>query len=518
MTSPKPSGIGRGGPGKPRRFHFKSPPLRDPAIQRFGEWPAENRDFYGGFRAWLMENSYGASTAEKYGAALRMAVGFLQKPYWNIDPDADLVRVREHLAQSHQSPTTQAVYRKGLLKLAEYLRLRCQRPSKEKEIPWQHTMGMLSPALQNDAREFLKHCQHAWKVERRFEHSRDLLYRLSHPLRWMVEQMHLDQIEALTPQIWYAYVDQRLAAGIQPSSLNTELSELKHFVHFLHGNGRAICERFLLVETLDIGFRMPKDVPLEGLRKLQAAIQAEANLSHMGRRRLGRMDLAWFLLMLHCGLRTGEIRRLKLRDIEWEARRLRIDQSKGLKDRYVYLDETVLQAMQSYLAERGQVEALPENVFIVRHVPLSRSYCSERLGTYGRRCGVKVAAHRLRHSCATLLLNAGAPVLSVQMILGHKQVNTTLGYARLYDGTVAADYYAAMNHIERQLALPEDRVKTAPSIGELIALADALRSGSLNPAQTELVRALREGLGQLENVKVQEDVEVTKLFASAEIL
>lgn len=102
------------------------------------------------------------------------------------------------------------------------------------------------------------------------------------------------------------------------------------------------------------------------------------------------------------------------------------------------------------------------------------------------------------------------------MILGHKQIDTTLGYARLYDGTLAADYYSAMNKVERQLALPEacppesasgrcegtrrNNEKEPPKIGELIALTDALRNGSLNPAQTEIVRALREGLGLLEAV------------------
>jgi hypothetical protein len=83
---------------------------------------------------------------------------------------------------------------------------------------------------------------------------------------------------------------------------------------------------------------------------------------------------------------------------------------------------------------------------------------------------------------------------------------------------IAADYYAAMNHIERQLTLPEDRAKTAPSIGELIALVDGLRSGSLNSAQTELVRALQEGLGQLETAKAQEQMDAARLFASAEVL
>jgi integrase len=281
--------------------------------------------------------------------------------------------------------------------------------------------------------------------------------------------------------------------------------------------GRAVCERFLLVEPLKAGWRMPKDVPVEQLRKLQAAIQAQANSPHAGQRRLGRLDLAWFLLMLHCGLRTCEVRHLKLSDIEWEAKRLRIEQSKGLKDRQIYLDEAVLGALRAYLAVRGQADALPENVFVFRHVPLCRTYCHKKLETYGLRCGVKVSPHQLRHSCATLLLNAGAPVLSVQMILGHKQIDTTLGYARLYDGTLAADYYSAMNKVERQLALPEDSMKEPPKIGELIALTDALRNGSLNLVQTEIVRALREGLGLLEDVKVQVEIKPTEVFANSEI-
>jgi site-specific recombinase XerD len=486
-----------------RRFHFKNMPLKDPALQRYLEWSEANRGFYAGFRDWLKENGYSGSTLNIYGAAVRTAIGYLRKPYWTIDPEADLERVKEHLASSPRSPYTQADYRKGLLKFAEFLRLRCHRPKKEKELPWEYTISSLSPVLQNDVREFLAHCQRTWKIEQRWERSRDTLYGLAIPLRWMAEHQDLRDIRNLTPQVWFAYLDARLAAGIKPVSVNSDLSGLRHLVYFVRGAGRPVCERFLLVEPLKAGWRMPKDVPLEGLRKLQATIQAQANSTHLGYRRVGRMDLAWFLLMLHCGLRTCEVRHLKLQDIEWDARRLRIEQSKALKDRQIYLDEAVLGALRAYLAVRGQADALPQNVFIFRHAPLCRTYCFKRLETYGLRCGVKASPHQLRHSCATLLLNAGAPVLSVQMILGHKQIDTTLNYARLYDGTLAADYYSAMNKVERQLALSEDNAKEPPNIGELIALTDALRNGSLNPTQTEIVRALREGLGLLEDVKVQ---------------
>jgi len=201
--------------------------------------------------------------------------------------------------------------------------------------------------------------------------------------------------------------------------------------------------------------------------------------------------------MLHSGLRTAEVRSLKLPDIEWEAKRVRIVQSKGLKDRLVPLSEASIQALKSYLELCGPSDALPEYVFIFRHAPLTRTYCFERLQTYGKHCGFRARPHQLRHSCATLLLNAGAPVLSVQTILGHKQVNTTLAYARLYNGTVAADYYSAMNRVERQLTLPEDNMAEPPDIGQLIALADALHRDTLSPAQAEIVRTLRDGLSRL---------------------
>jgi site-specific recombinase XerD len=312
----------------------------------------------------------------------------------------------------------------------------------------------------------------------------------------MAERFPLQETRDLTPKLWDAWVDQRHADGISPKTLNRTLSLLKHFLYFLQDHDRPICERFLLLDYLDKGEDLPKDIPIAQLRSLQGCIQGETKQG------LGRMDLAWFLLMLHSGLRTGEVRHLKLKDIEWEARRVRIEQSKGLKDRLVPLSEATIRALKEYLAARGPVDALPETVFVFRHAPLSKSYCAERLRTYGARCGVKATPHQLRHSCATLLLNSGAPVLAVQMILGHKQIDTTLGYARLYDGTLAADYYSAMNRVEGQLALPEDRMKEPPRIGQLIALTDALRSGSLNPKQTEIVRALREGLARMAELEM----------------
>lgn len=145
--------------------------------------------------------------------------------------------------------------------------------------------------------------------------------------------------------------------------------------------------------------------------------------------------------------------------------------------------------MQAYL-EIGPTPGT-DRVFTYRHLPLGSGYCSKRLRTYGQRCGVQITPHQLRHSCATLLLNAGAPILAVQTLLGHKHIDTTLGYARLYDGTVAADYYRAMAGVEERLTIGEARLAPAPDSGQLLALVDALSAGTLNDAQRETVQTLR---------------------------
>ena len=93
-----------------------------------------------------------------------------------------------------------------------------------------------------------------------------------------------------------------------------------------------------------------------------------------------------------------------------------------------------------------------------------------------------------------MLLNAGAPILTVQNILGHKHIDTTLGYARLYDGTVAADYYRAMAEVERRLQLVETPPDPAPTSGQLLALIDSLREGTLNDKQQETVQTLRAAI------------------------
>jgi integrase/recombinase XerD len=499
----------------PRRFaSLSNVTPRDPALKSLNAWLPVNKSFHQSFREWLKATSFSPSTINTYSVASRYAFGLLDKPYWQIDPEDDLKTVGDWLKTRPISAGTLDCYRKGLVKLAEYLRICCHKPIPPKEVNWAYFTSTLPEWLQKDVRSLVDFCGRNWSPDRRVERSSDLLCELTRPLRWIAPRYPLEDLDSLTPQVWYAYLDARLAEGVNPKTINREFAALKHLLFHLRDQGRAVCERLLLVDYLDQSQDLPRDVPLEQLRALQQEIRKRTASPQANLRRDGIMDLAWFLLMLHSGLRTGEVRFLRQADIDWEGKRLRIEQSKGLKDRLVFLSRETIAALQAYLEVRGPEEALPENFFIFQHKPLSRTYCFERLRTYGKRLGIDVKPHQLRHSNATLLLNAGAPVLTVQTLLGHKWVDTTLGYARLYDGTVAADYYQAMAMVERQLALPEDRLSQPPAVGQLLALVDSLRGGTLNEAQAETVRVLRAGivaLAEREEGNRMEDVKVPNL-------
>jgi integrase len=474
----------------PFRLHNTHPV--DPAEAALADWPTANRRFYADFLAWLRDGGYSDAALTVYGRAARLALGWLNKPYHQIDPQADLDQVREHVAARYDRPATRRMYLQGLDKLAEYLCQRCQRPVPEKSVNWEHYLAGLPVWLADDVRRYLAQRRRAWRPEERFRSTNTILSHLTGFLRWAATRAALTDLQDLTPTRWLDYLDQRLTADIRPTTLNVQLSELQGFLRFLAEQGRPVCQRTLRLQPLKTAPRAPKDLPPEQLRRLLRQVQAQADAADPNARRMGLLDRAWVLLMLHSGLRTGEVRHLRLSHLDLEARRVRIEQSKGLKDRVVYLSRATLEALQAYLAVRGVAPS--DHVFVYYHRPLGPTYCYARLQAYGRRCGVRATPHQLRHSCATLLLNAGAPILTVQTILGHQHIDTTLGYARLYDGTLAADYYRAMADIERRLALAEGPTTSAPDPAQLLALVDALSAGTLNQTQRQTVQALRAGI------------------------
>jgi integrase len=485
-------------------------PTNPDLYQPVHQWSSANQGWYARFRVWLQEAGYSDSALHLYSCAARLALSQLDKPYWQIN-DTDLEAVYALVESRFESQTTRQSYHKGLAKLAEFLRQTNNRPVPQKTVNWPHFLAGLPEWLAEEVRGYIRHRQRAWLPEEYVRLAGTTLGRLTRFLQWAANQAVLANAADMTPERWFGYLDERLATGISPKTLNGELSTIQSFLYYLTDLGRPVCQRLLRVKRLKEGPSLPRDVPVDHLRRVYAAIVADAQSENAAVRRMGLMDAAWFLLMLHSGLRTGEVRRLQMTDLDCTGQRARIEQSKGLKDRVVYLSPAVIAALEAYRPLRGPVDT--GHLFAFRHQPLSPTYCIQRLRTYGQRCGVTITPHQLRHSCATLLLNAGAPILTVQTLLGHKHIDTTLTYARLYDGTVAADYYRAMSTVERRLELVPTPEQPIAEPGQLVALVDALSSGTLNDSQRELVHALRSGILALAE---QKDKKVD--FAPANVL
>lgn len=146
-------------------------------------------------------------------------------------------------------------------------------------------------------------------------------------------------------------------------------------------------------------------------------------------------DTAILETIYSCGLRISELCRLSAADIDWNERMVRV-LGKGKKERLVPIGEAALKAIQNYWSMLEQAPAGNAPVFLSemrRGGPLQPRILQTRLKKYLISAGLdpKLTPHKLRHSYATHLLDAGADLRSVQELLGHAHLATTQIYTHL---------------------------------------------------------------------------------------
>jgi integrase/recombinase XerC len=134
-------------------------------------------------------------------------------------------------------------------------------------------------------------------------------------------------------------------------------------------------------------------------------------------------------------LRISELCGLRVDDIDWSERLIRV-RGKGRKERQVPVGEPALEAIKSYWQLLGLPPAADSPVFLskpAKAAPVSPRLLQLRLKKYLAIAGLDPALtpHKLRHSYATHLLDAGADLRSVQELLGHAHLVTTQVYTHL---------------------------------------------------------------------------------------
>ncbi|MDR2459999.1 MAG: site-specific tyrosine recombinase XerD [Deltaproteobacteria bacterium] len=214
---------------------------------------------------------------------------------------------------------------------------------------------------------------------------------------------------------------------LAPRSRARKLSAVKTFFTFLENEGLIESSPSEGVQGPKLNKSLPKALSLEDIQRLVEF--PDLNKS------LGLRNRAMFELMYGGGLRVSELLDLTLGQISLSESYLRV-RGKGAKDRIVPIGEVALHFLKRYLEEeRGKMakKGSDNHLFLTcRGRRMSRQYFWCLISQMAKLLGLEnVSPHVLRHSFATHLLEGGADLRSVQMMLGHERLGTTEIYLKV---------------------------------------------------------------------------------------
>ena len=301
--------------------------------------------------------------------------------------------------------------------------------------------------LRTPLRRFLRLKQRNWPAKTVQRSTRQLFNRLNHMISYFTQHNEWSEWQQFSTRWLDDYIDARLRGGISPGTINWDLIYFRALCKFLIEEGSDVPESILKLKELDTPRRLPRPLSAEQVRRLERCIQTAITEAKTDSKRvLTVRDLACFYLLWHCGLRISEVCSLRLNDIDMEARKLFIRNSKERKDRIAYMSDTTTLAVQQHLAVRPFQD--PVHLFTTQHGVLHPRSLQRRLSHYRQQCGVPVTAQRLRHTFASQMLTAGMPVSSLQRYLGHEHLDTTMVYAEVSDPLLRQDYYQGITAMD----------------------------------------------------------------------
>ena len=262
---------------------------------------------------------------------------------------------------------------------------------------------------------------------------RNYLNRLQHFLIWLPVA-----VESATPEHIKIFIDVLLDRRLSPQTINGHLIAIRSFYRYLQEEEEQNIDNPVIS---GLSLRLPKPLP----RFLQDS-EVRAFFSVISKQR----DLAIFMLMLRCGLRVEEVANVTLGAVDYQRNQIMVRCGKGAKDRLIYLYDDAAEALADYLQLRPETDE--PRIFLVekgiyKGKPISVRGIQKRAEYYSDKSGVHVSCHQLRHTMATDLLNAGADILTIQYLLGHSRIKTTLRYARLSNQRARMDYYQSMTRV-----------------------------------------------------------------------
>jgi integrase/recombinase XerC len=311
---------------------------------------------------------------------------------------------------------------------------------------WAAWGGHLPAAIRQASLDYVQRHLYTWAAPRRRQRAQSVLNELALLWAWFLAQRPLTHPGEVSLKDLWAYQTAHQAAGHAAGTINRRLD-------YLLGILRELAEHDLPVDNSVFRLRplpRPASLPRHLTEAESQRLETFLAQRHTAADPVVRLENACVWLLLHSGLRRGECVDLRWGDLDLAGQRLIVRQGKGQKDRLVYLSHVTCQALHSYLQGAG-LHASDPLWRLPNGQPMTDHWLRSHLAAIGRHLQIEpFYPHRLRHTCATRLLNAGMDIVHIQKLLGHEQLSTTMIYARVQNPTVERDYRQAMDQIERR--------------------------------------------------------------------
>ncbi|HVH61662.1 MAG TPA: site-specific tyrosine recombinase XerD [Candidatus Sulfotelmatobacter sp.] len=227
---------------------------------------------------------------------------------------------------------------------------------------------------------------------------------------------------------------------LESKSVARHLVSLRNFFRFAQTQELIPEDPSVNLESPKIRRSLPGYLRLEEVERLLAQPD--------GKTPFGMRDRAMLEVLYSAGLRVSELIGLRVSDLDTKIGCVRCI-GKGDKERIVPIGKKALGMVERYLREArpkllGKATGSPTLFVNRRGGALSRVGVWKILSSYGRRAGLRVALtpHMLRHSFATHLLERGADLRSVQLMLGHADISTTQIYTHVVEERLKQIYKA----------------------------------------------------------------------------
>ena len=236
------------------------------------------------------------------------------------------------------------------------------------------------------------------------------------------DKEHLDRLK-ITDLNLNNYISNLFSIGLKSSSINRKISSIKHFYLFLLKKKVIKNSPADEITTPKQERYLPTSMSEDEVECLLSSPKTSIKIE--------RRDKAMIEILYATGMRISELVNLKLTDIDFNRSVLKVF-GKGSKERLVPYGEKAAEALRIYLEDRKKLDS--KNVFLSnRGTRITRGAFWQRIKIYIKRENLKssISPHTLRHAFATHLLNRGADLRSVQILLGHSDLSTTQIYTHI---------------------------------------------------------------------------------------